>query len=87
MKLPREKTQGKHPKLTIDYDGPYRILDVSDTSALISRTGLDEEPIKVQYDLLLKCPDDVSNEPVNVRTRRKRVKKTFKVCCIRTENN
>ncbi|KAK6013854.1 zinc knuckle, partial [Ostertagia ostertagi] len=62
MKLPREKARGKHPKLTMDWDGPYRVLQADETSALITKIGSNEDAIRVQYDLLLKCPDEIPNE-------------------------
>uniref|UniRef100_A0A0N4WNB9 Reverse transcriptase domain-containing protein n=1 Tax=Haemonchus placei TaxID=6290 RepID=A0A0N4WNB9_HAEPC len=78
MKLPREKA-GKHPKLTIDWDRPYRELQTDETLALITKIGSNEDAIKVQRDLLLTCPDDISNEQVSGKTRRKRVKRVLKI--------
>ncbi|XGW09034.1 hypothetical protein V3C99_011385 [Haemonchus contortus] len=79
MKLPREKSRGKHPKLTIDWDGPYRVLQTDETSALITKIGSNEEAIKVQYDLLLTCPDEIPNEQMSGKTKRKRVKRVSKI--------
>ncbi|VDP39960.1 unnamed protein product [Heligmosomoides polygyrus] len=63
MKLPRERTSGRHPKLTFDFEGPYRVVEAGDTSALITKIGSKDEPVKVQYDLLLKCPNEIPDEP------------------------
>nr|CDJ80402.1 hypothetical protein HCOI_00076500 [Haemonchus contortus] len=79
MKLPREKARGKHPKLTIDWDGPYRVLQTDETSALITKIGSNEDTIKAQCDLLLTCTDEIPNEQVSGKTRRKRVKRVLKI--------
>ncbi|KAL6737984.1 hypothetical protein Aduo_011585 [Ancylostoma duodenale] len=75
MKLPTERRKGKHPKLTCEWGGPYRVLESSENSALITKIGVDEEPVRVQYDLLLRCPDGISNEPVSGRTARRKARK------------
>ncbi|VDP42038.1 unnamed protein product [Heligmosomoides polygyrus] len=72
VKMPREKTKDKFPKLTYDWEGPYRVLEVSHNSALVTKICGSEEPLRVQHDLLLKCPDEVSDEPVVTNTGRKR---------------
>ncbi|EYB91080.1 hypothetical protein Y032_0210g2117 [Ancylostoma ceylanicum] len=79
MKLPTERRKGKHPKLTCEWEGPYRVLQSSENSALISKIGGDEEPIRVQHDLLLKCPEGISDAPVKGKTGRRRVRKSL-VC-------
>ncbi|KAK6059014.1 hypothetical protein COOONC_03390, partial [Cooperia oncophora] len=35
-----------------------------------------EDPVRVQFDLLLKCPDEISDEPVKVVSKRKRGRKS-----------
>ncbi|VDP01739.1 unnamed protein product [Heligmosomoides polygyrus] len=75
MKLPAERAKGKHPKLTIEWDGPYRVIERGDTSAVIAKIGANYEPVKIQVDLLRKCPNGISFEPVKPRTRRKAVRK------------
>ncbi|KAL6729626.1 hypothetical protein Aduo_000666 [Ancylostoma duodenale] len=52
MELPTEKGQSKYPEPTSEWDGPFRVLDVSETSALISRIGANEEPLRIQMDML-----------------------------------
>ncbi|RCN42760.1 hypothetical protein ANCCAN_11243, partial [Ancylostoma caninum] len=42
MKLPRERRKGKHPKLTCEWEGPYRVLESSENSAVITKIGGDE---------------------------------------------
>ncbi|EYB98415.1 hypothetical protein Y032_0131g1611 [Ancylostoma ceylanicum] len=79
MKLPTEKRKSKHPKLTYDWDGPFRVLEVRDTSALISRIGANEDPLCIQMDLLRVCPDELSAEPIRSMTRRKQRRKVRKV--------
>lgn len=87
MKLPCERARRKHPKLTMDWDGPYRVLQANDTSALITKIGAEEEPIKIQYDMLLRCPDEISDEVVSGKTKRKRVRKAYRVTMIRADCN
>ncbi|KAK6024067.1 hypothetical protein OSTOST_10129 [Ostertagia ostertagi] len=58
MKLPREKARGKHPKLTVDWDGPYRVLQTDETSALITKIGSNEDALKVQKEHEFDVPDD-----------------------------
>ncbi|VDO92581.1 unnamed protein product [Heligmosomoides polygyrus] len=58
MKLPRERGQAKHPKLACEWEGPYRVIEASENSALITRIGVNEEPVRVQFDLLLKLEND-----------------------------
>ncbi|KAK6059170.1 hypothetical protein COOONC_03205 [Cooperia oncophora] len=44
-----------------------------------------EDAIKVQYDLLLKCPEEIPNERVNTKTRRKRVKRVLKISVFKPQ--
>ncbi|KAK6062095.1 hypothetical protein COOONC_00244 [Cooperia oncophora] len=62
MKMPREKALAGHPKLTIDWSGPFRVIECN--------------LVRVQFDLLLKCPDEISDEPVKVVSKRKRGRKS-----------
>ncbi|EYC34832.1 hypothetical protein Y032_1367g3848, partial [Ancylostoma ceylanicum] len=84
MKLPVEKRKSKHPKLTYDWDGPFRVLEVGDTSALISRIGTNEDPLRIQMDLLRVCPEELSSEPVKPMTRRRR-RRVRKVAAMRVK--
>ncbi|KAK6010369.1 hypothetical protein OSTOST_24604, partial [Ostertagia ostertagi] len=54
--LPRQKARG-YPKLTTDRDG--RIAYCKLTKPQITKIGSGEDAIKVRYDLLLKCPDEI----------------------------
>ncbi|KAK6036274.1 hypothetical protein COOONC_26221 [Cooperia oncophora] len=74
--MPREKALAGHPKLTIDWSGPFRVIECSDNSALITNLSKNEDPVRVQFDLLLKCPDEISDEPVKVVSKRKRGRKS-----------
>ncbi|XGW28157.1 hypothetical protein V3C99_008173, partial [Haemonchus contortus] len=75
MKMPRERSHAKHPKLACEWDGPYRVIETSENSALVTKIGVNEDPVRVQFDLLIKCPDEISDEPVESFTRRKRGRK------------
>ncbi|EYC17492.1 hypothetical protein Y032_0030g2085 [Ancylostoma ceylanicum] len=79
MKLPAEKSKSKYPKLTNEWDGPFRVLDASETSALISRIGADEEPLRIQMDMLRVCPEELTLETVVTKTRRRQRQKRGRV--------
>lgn len=77
--LSSEKTKRRYPKLTFEWDGPFRVLEVYDTSALISRIGTNEEPLKIQVDLLRFCPKEMSADMPRLRTRTKRHRQRSRV--------
>ncbi|EYC35032.1 hypothetical protein Y032_1180g3735 [Ancylostoma ceylanicum] len=77
VKLPREKSTSKHPKLVDSWSGPFRVLEASDNSALLASIGKNEDPIRVQHDMLIKIPQEIDNTPIETKTRRvKRGKKS-----------
>ncbi|KIH69402.1 hypothetical protein ANCDUO_00257 [Ancylostoma duodenale] len=41
-KLAAEKTKSKHRKLTFNWDGPYRVIEITDNSALVTKIGVYE---------------------------------------------
>ncbi|WKX98818.1 hypothetical protein Q1695_014030 [Nippostrongylus brasiliensis] len=80
MKLPAERRRSRHPKLAQEWDGPFRVLEVSGTSALITRIDADEEPLRVQMELLRVCPQElVITHKRQPRTRRRRA---VRVSCV-----
>ncbi|VDL78193.1 unnamed protein product [Nippostrongylus brasiliensis] len=72
LKLPREKASKKYPKLVEPWGGPYRIIEVSNNSALISHINEKEEPIRVQFDSLIPIPSEVEDIELNAKTKRVR---------------
>lgn len=54
MKLPWERSQNWHPNLSTEWDGPFRVVENSENSALIARIGREEDPLRIQMDLS-KC--------------------------------
>uniref|UniRef100_A0A7I4YDN3 CCHC-type domain-containing protein n=1 Tax=Haemonchus contortus TaxID=6289 RepID=A0A7I4YDN3_HAECO len=73
MRIPMEKASSTHPKLVNEWNGPFRVIDVSDNSALVTSKAGGAEPLKVQFDLLRKLPIGMDNAPVQtVRQRKKR---------------
>lgn len=52
MRLPSGKTKNRNPKFTFKWDGSFRVLEVYSTPALILRIRFNEEPLKIQMDLL-----------------------------------
>ncbi|EYC16809.1 hypothetical protein Y032_0032g2506 [Ancylostoma ceylanicum] len=83
MRLPREKQSSKHPKLTVEWDGPYRVVHTSENSATITKIGANEEPIRVQFDQLLKCPSYIPDTPTAPKTKRKRRVRKRVNCILR----
>ncbi|VDO94869.1 unnamed protein product [Heligmosomoides polygyrus] len=72
MKIPSER-QKLNPKLTNPWEGPYRVITVSENSALITLIGHNKEPIRVPFDGLRKLPKGISDAPLTTcRTRGKR---------------
>ncbi|EYC17924.1 hypothetical protein Y032_0029g1961 [Ancylostoma ceylanicum] len=63
MTVPSEKGKSTHPKLAFDWRGPYRVLEASSNSALITRIGANEEPARVQFDHLVKVPAGIDDTP------------------------
>ncbi|XGW03175.1 hypothetical protein V3C99_014849 [Haemonchus contortus] len=94
MKVSREKQLSQNPKLVNPWEGPYRVLETSENSALITWIEGGRDPVRVPFDTLVKLPAGVSNEPLRTATtRRKRGrprKETHladgseKVTCFRT---
>uniref|UniRef100_A0A7I4YT76 RNA-directed DNA polymerase n=1 Tax=Haemonchus contortus TaxID=6289 RepID=A0A7I4YT76_HAECO len=74
MRMPAEKGKTKHPKLTIDWAGPYRVIEVSSNSAVITKINANEEPIQVQFDLLRIVPSYISDTPVETVSKRRKAK-------------
>ncbi|VDP41285.1 unnamed protein product [Heligmosomoides polygyrus] len=79
--LSREKIRSRHPKLTFKFDGPYRVVEVTETAALISRINVDEEPVRMQADLLRVCPDEMKPQPLKAKTTRRRKRVRTRVRC------
>ncbi|KAK6017264.1 hypothetical protein OSTOST_17217, partial [Ostertagia ostertagi] len=72
LKLPREKAGKKYPKLSEPWGGPYRVIETSENSALISNINEKEEPIRIPFDALIVVPIEVENSVRTTRTKRKR---------------
>ncbi|KAL6743631.1 hypothetical protein Aduo_016651 [Ancylostoma duodenale] len=84
MRLPAEKSKSRFPKLSSDWSGPYRVLESTETSALITDINGNSEPIKVQHDILVKIPPTIDNKPLVTKTKRKG---RAKVACVSVEAN
>ncbi|VDP37330.1 unnamed protein product [Heligmosomoides polygyrus] len=72
---PNEKAAHSHPKLVCEWSGPFRVLETSENSALISRIGSDVEPLGVQFDVLRVIPSCISDESIDTRTKRGKMSK------------
>ncbi|EYB94572.1 hypothetical protein Y032_0170g268 [Ancylostoma ceylanicum] len=73
MKLPAEKGKSRHPKLVTDWSGPFRVIEASNNSALVTLIGENQEPHRVQFDHLVKIPSEIDDTPLSgTVTRRKR---------------
>ncbi|EYC44211.1 hypothetical protein Y032_0468g2007 [Ancylostoma ceylanicum] len=73
---PAEKSKCAHPKLVSEWMGPFRVLQISENSALVARMGQNSEPLRVQFDMLRIVPKCISDEQlVTVTSRGKRGRK------------
>ncbi|EYC32035.1 hypothetical protein Y032_0003g1364 [Ancylostoma ceylanicum] len=82
---PNEKALNSHPKFACEWAGPFRVLETSQNSALVSRIGEDSEPVRIQFDMLRVVPPFISDDPVDTRTargRRGRKPVKNKVCSL-----
>ncbi|CAJ0591574.1 unnamed protein product [Cylicocyclus nassatus] len=70
MRIPSEKQSSSHPKLANPWEGPYRVIEASENSALITLINQDKEPVRVPFDLLRKLPRGISDEPLLTRKSR-----------------
>ncbi|EYC39508.1 hypothetical protein Y032_0653g1175 [Ancylostoma ceylanicum] len=84
IKLPREKTNAKYPKLCYEWSGPFRVLEVSGNSALLTRLNSSDEPIRIQHDMIIKVPVEIADNPIDTKTKRKARKR---VCHISKVNH
>uniref|UniRef100_A0A7I5E5W1 CCHC-type domain-containing protein n=1 Tax=Haemonchus contortus TaxID=6289 RepID=A0A7I5E5W1_HAECO len=57
MRIPMEKASSTHPKLVNERNGPPRVIDVSDNSAMVTPEAGNVEPLKVHSSLLRKLVD------------------------------
>ncbi|EYC40424.1 hypothetical protein Y032_0612g655 [Ancylostoma ceylanicum] len=73
VKLPAEKSSSKYPKLVDSWSGPFRVLEVSENSALLANIEKNDDPIRIQHDMLIKVPHEIDDTPI--RTKTKRVKR------------
>ncbi|XGW34305.1 hypothetical protein V3C99_018279, partial [Haemonchus contortus] len=79
VRIPSERLS-LNPKLTNLWEGPYRVIDTSENSALITLIGQNKEPMRVPFDTLRKLPASVSDDPIITRkTRGKRGRPRKKV--------
>uniref|UniRef100_A0A7I4YH86 Integrase-type domain-containing protein n=1 Tax=Haemonchus contortus TaxID=6289 RepID=A0A7I4YH86_HAECO len=79
VRIPSERLS-LNPKLTNLWEGPYRVIDTSENSALITLTGRNKEIMRVPVDTLRKLPASVSDDPIITRkTRGKRGRPRKKV--------
>ncbi|KAK6056865.1 hypothetical protein COOONC_05627 [Cooperia oncophora] len=86
MKIPAEKGKASHPKLTYDWTGPYRVLEASRNSALITLIGDNEEPLRIPFDHLVKVPPEIDDTPVKGLTKRGRRGRPKKRVPVATES-
>ncbi|KAL6742132.1 hypothetical protein Aduo_015320 [Ancylostoma duodenale] len=68
--VPTEKGKSKHPKLTMGWTGPYRVIEASANSALVTEIGANKEPLRVQFDHLVKIPPTIDDTPVKSKCKR-----------------
>ncbi|KIH68088.1 hypothetical protein ANCDUO_01577 [Ancylostoma duodenale] len=79
MRTPTEKQTSTHPELTNPSERPYRVIDISDNSALVTLIHEDRERERVPLDMLRKLPRGIPADPLlakKTRGKRGRPKKT-----------
>lgn len=64
MKVPSEKQSSRNPKLANSWEGPYRVIESSDNSALLTFTQDNREPVSEPFDLLVKLTPQISDGPL-----------------------
>lgn len=79
MEIPTEKQSSTHPKLTNPWEGPYRVVDISD-SALVTLIHKDREPVRVPFDMLRKLPKGIPDEPLLTKKSRRKRRRPKKTC-------
>uniref|UniRef100_A0A7I5E700 Chromo domain-containing protein n=1 Tax=Haemonchus contortus TaxID=6289 RepID=A0A7I5E700_HAECO len=67
VKIPSEKGKVSHPKLTTAWSGPYRVIESSANSALVTLIGQNKEPVRVQWDHLMKIPPMIDDTPLETK--------------------
>ncbi|EYC07872.1 hypothetical protein Y032_0068g180 [Ancylostoma ceylanicum] len=70
VKIPAEKGKSRHPKLVTPWEGPYRIIDASSSSATVTLIGENKPPMEIPFDHLLKIPPQIDDAPVRGKTSR-----------------
>lgn len=70
-----EKGVSKHPKLAFGWSRPYRVIEMCENSALISKIGGKFEQRKVLHDLLRGIPNYIDDALIRNKVRRKAAKK------------
>uniref|UniRef100_A0A0N4W6U3 Integrase catalytic domain-containing protein n=1 Tax=Haemonchus placei TaxID=6290 RepID=A0A0N4W6U3_HAEPC len=84
VKIPSEKGKVFQPKLTTDWSGPYRVIESSANSIVVTLIGQNKEPVRVQWDRLIKIPsviDDTLLGTKGFRTRYSRRNKSASNHC------
>lgn len=72
VKMSRERASAHHSMLVCEWEGPYKVTKSSENTALVTKICENEEPLRVQLDLLLRCPSMISDEPITTETGRKK---------------
>lgn len=61
---PNEKSRNARPKLTYQWAGPFRALEVSQNSALVGQTGENSDPVRIQFKMLRIVLKEISDDRV-----------------------
>ncbi|XGW15120.1 hypothetical protein V3C99_000979, partial [Haemonchus contortus] len=70
VECPAEKYKKAHPKLANEWSGPFRVITVSENSALVTRIGENKDPIQIPIDQLRVVPSCFSNERIDKEASR-----------------
>ncbi|EYB97728.1 hypothetical protein Y032_0138g2082 [Ancylostoma ceylanicum] len=83
VRSPAEKSKSTHPKFVCEWAGPFRVLQTSPNSALVTRIGENAEPQRIQLDMLRVVPNYISDERVDTVTQRgRRGRKPKEKTCV-----
>ncbi|EYC18252.1 hypothetical protein Y032_0028g1760 [Ancylostoma ceylanicum] len=70
VKNPAEKSKTAHPKLTNEWCGTFRVIQVSENSATVTRIGENSEPMQIPFDQLRTLPKTFPDERIDTMTSR-----------------
>ncbi|CAI2353188.1 unnamed protein product [Caenorhabditis sp. 36 PRJEB53466] len=89
VQVPAEKTRARHPKLTNEWRGPYRVLKATGNSAEVAQILGGEDKFWVPWEQVRAVPREMSDEAIVTKAKRgKRAARQVAVNAVQmTEKN